>query len=590
MLNAFNNQSIRFKLLFYFMVLILLPILTIGFLTNLVFSNAMEKSANESTVHAISQANISIDNSIRNIENTMDIIARNPQVLQFLRMKITDPSDDRGAVESNVRSFLSGFTQYYYEIEGIAIVNKSDLFLSNEMYKVENDPLTDEYWYQDSIANPDGIRLITRPVGRKLAEYKKVSADEIFSITKAVKDPASGEICGVVLIDLRIKILEYMLKNIQLGKAGFVYIVDSDGEVVYSPENHITPRVKNHWFAEDHFGNFDKSILGQRFQFIYTSSFYTKWKTVGVFSLKETLKEVANIRFYILFILLLVSIIAVGVSVIFSSSIAKPISKLRQLMKKAESGDLTVNFDVKYNDEIGQLGKSFNTMIVEIRKLIDVVYKEQKSKREAELRILQSQIKPHFLYNTLDTIHWMVKKYGATDVIHVINALTNLFRIGLSKGNEIIKVSEEIEHVRSYLVIQKVRYREMLEYGIEVDEDIKTLYVQKIILQPIVENAIYHGIKPKKILGKIEIKAEIMDDVLLFTVKDNGSGIPEEELEKINNALKYENAERVGYGLFNVNERIRLSYGKEYGIALESESDIGTAVKIRHPIITSLKG
>jgi len=588
MLTVFNNLSIKYKLFIYFMVLVLLTILTIGFLTNIIFSNAMEKLANESALHAISQANISVETSIRNMENIMDIIARNPHVLKFIRMKIVDPSDERYEVESNVRSLLAGFTQYYYDIESIAIVNKNDLFISNEMYKVENDPLIDEDWYIKCIDNPDVLHILGRPFGRNLTEYKKVSSDEIFSIAKAVRDPSNNEVSGVILIDLRIKILENIIKDIQLGKSGFVYIADSNGDVVYAPVNHVIPRIKRQWFSDERV--FNKYILGQHYQFIYTSSFYTKWKVIGVFSLNETLKEVVNIRNYTLVILLVISVIALGLSFILSSSIAKPISKLRRLMKKAESGDLSVSFDVMYNDEIGHLGRSFNAMINEIRNLIEVVYKEQKSKREAELRILQSQIKPHFLYNTLDTIHWMAKKYGAIDVIQVINALTKLFRISLSKGNEVITLAEELEHVKSYLLIQKVRYEEMLEYEIIVQKDLSNLYIQKIILQPIVENAIYHGIKAKGEPGKIVVTASVENDTLVLRVKDDGVGIKDDELEAINNTLENLSGKRTGYGLFNVNERIRLSYGNEYGIALKSVPGKGTEVIIRHPIMKTPKG
>ena len=589
MLKSFNNLSIQYKLLFYFLILIVLPILTISYLTDIVFSNAMENAAIESSVQAINQADNSIETQIKNIDNVMNIIARNSEVLEFLRMKNTTDSDAETMLEPGIRSFLAGFTQYYQGVEGIALISQHDLFLSNEMYRIEQDPLIDGKWFQDCIRDSDQLYILGRPVGRKLTEYKNISADELVTLVKAVKDPVNDEISGVILIDLHINVLEKVLKNIKLGKIGFIYILDSNGEVIYSPINYIVPRVKNQWFTKKRAGIFNKYILKQHFQFIYSTSTYTKWKIIGVFSLNEALKEVVNIRHYILLILLAIIIIAVAISVVFSSSIANPINKLRKLMKKAESGDLSVNFEVRYSDEIGQLGRSFNKMISEIRNLIDVVYKEQKSKREAELRTLQSQIKPHFLYNTLDTIHWMAKKYGANDVIQVINALTNLFRIGLSKGNEIIRVVEEVEHVNSYLVIQKVRYEEMLEYEIEVADEIKSLYVQKLILQPIVENAIYHGIKAKKEPGKIMIRAEIQGEVLIFRVSDNGIGISEPELAKINNALLNENSEKVGYGLFNVNERIRLSYGKEYGVSVQSVMGIGTTVEIKHPVISILK-
>ncbi len=585
MWNIFNSLSIRYKLLLYFLVLILLPILTIGLLTNVIFSDTLENTAMESTVQMISQANVNIETKIKSMANIMDIVIRHPQVLEFLRARTAGDPEMKAITESTVRSFLAGITENNKDIEGIALVSASDSFLSNELYKVLQDPLTEEEWYKASIAEKGGFTLAGSPIGRKITEYKKVSADEIITLTKAVIDPSNGSIIGVILMDLNLNPLKEMLKNIKLGKVGFIYIVGSDGEPLYSPVNKIVPRVRNNWF-EDPSGVFTKYIRNQRFQFIYTISPYTKWKVVGVFSLNETLKDVADIRYYTLIILLLVTLVAISISVIFSSSIAKPIGKLRSLMKKAESGDLSVVFDVRYNDEIGQLGRSFNAMIAEIKNLIDVVYKEQKSKREAELRTLQSQIKPHFLYNTLGAVYWMAKDSGASDVMQMVSALTNLFRIGLSKGNEVISLAEEIEHVRSYLVILKIRYAEMLDYDISVDESLKSLLVQKLILQPIVENAVYHGIKEKGGPGRIEVSVRKTEEFLLLTVKDDGVGISGEALQAINSALEDGNKEKSGYGIFNVNERIRLSYGKDYGVNLWSTLGKGTTVEIRHPIIS----
>lgn len=584
MLKTFNNLKIQYKLLFYFLVLILLPILTIGFLTNIIFTDTIENSANESAIQTIIQANVNIETRIKSIKNLMMIIERNPQVLEFFRVKASENSDNKAIIESSVRSFLAGITDNYTDIEGIALISNKDDLISNELYKLVQDPLIEERWYKDSVSEDGDFNLMGSPVGRKLVEYKNVSADDIISITKAVKDPSNGEITGVILIDLNLNPLKDMLKNIKLGKVGFVYIIGANGEPIYSPINKIVPRVRNSWF-KDESGVFFKYIKKQKFQFIYSISTYTKWKIVGVFSLNETLKDVSNIRYYTLLILTIITIIAVGLSIILSSSIARPISKLRKLMKSAESGDLTVNFEVKHNDEIGQLGTSFNKMIVEIKNLVDAVYKEQKSKREAELMTLQSQIKPHFLYNTLGTIYWMAKDCGADKLMQMISALISLFRIGLSKGNEVISVSEEIEHVRNYLVILKMRYAELLDYEIYVNDNVKSLLVQKLILQPIVENAVYHGIKEKGSPGKLEINVDIKDEVLFFTVIDNGVGISEEYLKTINESLNTNDKEKLGYGIFNVNERICLSYGKEFGVTIKSILGIGTTVEIKHPII-----
>ncbi len=592
MIGYFNNLSIKYKLLTYFIAIILITVLIIGILTNIVFSTSIENAASQSTIQAINQTNKSIETYLMNMENVIKIIARQPQTMEFFRDRVTGDSQELKYSESELRSFLAGITENYGTIEGISLISAHSGFLSNEMYQYIQDPLEEEAWYKETIASNGRLHILTSTTARKITEYKKISADELISITVAIKDPASNQTTGIILIDLNMSALENILHSANLSKNGFIYIVNASGEYIYSPLNYVVPRVRNKWFEKGRSGVFVKNILNQRFQFIYTTSAYTGWKTVGVFSLNDTLKEVNNIRYYSLLIFFAVALLAVGASFVFSSSIAKPMNKLRALMKQAEEGDLKVEFDVKYTDEIGQLGKSFNTMITEIKSLVETVYEEQKHKREAELRALQSQIKPHFLYNTLDTIHWMAKKYNAKDVIEVINALTNLFRIGLSRGKEIIRVEEEIEHVRSYLIIQKVRYEEMLNYTISLEKEVERLFVQKLILQPIVENAIYHGIKEKREPGSIHIKAGIVDGMLVFTVVDNGVGMSPDRLDYLKDLLEnrknnddYSRGTNDGYGLFNINERIKLSYGSSFGVSISSEAEIGTVVEIRHPVI-----
>ena len=593
MTGYFNNLSIKYKLVTYFIAIILITVLIIGILTNIVFSTSIENAASQSTIQAINQTNRSIETYLMNMENIINVISRHPQTIEFFRNKSVDNLQQLKFAESELRSFLAGITENYLTVEGIALISANSRFLSNEMYQYIQDPLEQEDWYRETVSANNRLHILPSTAGRKITGYKKISADELISITKAIKDPASNQITGIILIDLNISTLENILHSANLSKNGFIYIVNAEGEYIYSPLNYVVPRVRNTWFDKNQSGVFVKNILNEQFQFIYTTSAYTGWKTVGVFSLNETLKEVNNIRYYSMLIFLIVALLAVGASFVFSSSIAKPINKLRALMKRAEEGDLRVEFDVKYNDEIGQLGNSFNTMIMEIKSLVETVYLEQKNKREAELRALQSQIKPHFLYNTLDTLHWMAKKYNAKDVIEVINALTNLFRIALSRGKEIIRVGEEIEHVRSYLIIQKVRYEEMLDYTISVDKAVEDLFVQKLILQPIVENAIYHGIKEKREPGCIHIKAGIVDQMIVFTIVDNGVGITQGRLDEINKLLKnwkngsnYSEDSNIGYGLFNINERIKLSYGNTFGVSVTSETGTGTVVEIRHPVIT----
>ena len=317
------------------------------------------------------------------------------------------------------------------------------------------------------------------------------------------------------------------------------------------------------------------------------ASQYTGWETIGVFPESESLQVIKYTRYYSLIVSIIALIIAGVLVIIFTKSIIKPIFKLKKLMKKAQEGDLTVSFNTKYNDEIGELGNSFNTMVKEINNLINLVQIEEKNKRIAEMNVLQAQIKPHFIYNTLDTIRWMAEEHNEKDIVEIIEAFTNLLRISLSKGREIISVKEELNHMQSYLTIQKIRYEDKLDYEIQFEEKILNYKLIKLILQPLVENAIYHGIKEKRGKGKILITGEIEGDLLCFTVKDNGKGIEEELLNKINKMLVNSNEKEneIGYGIFNVNERIRLTYGEKYGLIYKSTYGKGTIVQVRHPII-----
>jgi two-component system sensor histidine kinase YesM len=261
-------------------------------------------------------------------------------------------------------------------------------------------------------------------------------------------------------------------------------------------------------------------------------------------------------------------------------------------MKKVESGDLSIRYRGNRADEIGMLGRSFNNMIEQINKLIALMQIQGRQKRDAELQALQAHIKPHFLYNTLDTINWMSRKKGALDVAELVESLSQLFRIGLSKGNDIISLESEIEHIHSYLKIQKARYKDKLNYSISINPELNNIQVVKLVLQPIVENAIYHGIKERRGPGNITITGEEVDGNLVLNVSDDGVGIPKERLCKLNESLavsfdsleETRNREAIGYGVMNVQARIRLTFGEPYGLSIESEQGKGTIVKILLPL------
>ncbi|MED4229103.1 sensor histidine kinase [Neobacillus cucumis] len=578
----FKNKSLYFKLICIFILIIVMSVTISTALSVNQFTNVVEDQANAHTLSAITTVKNSIELQIHELDNITTYISENDDSKSFFQNNMSSK------VEEKLKKQLNMYTVTKPNIAGILIVNSHDYSISNEMSRISRDPLTNESWYKQAAASPKTFHLDSRPIGRNIKTTKNYGADEVLSLTKAVTDEKTGKVLGVILIDWKLDAIKSEIEHMGFGSNGFVYVMDDSSQIVYSPVNPIVYRINGKWFHPSGSGSVIKRINNTDYQMMYDHSSYTKWVIVGAFSINETFLFIQKVKWIAILIAMIVSVFAIIVAAFFTSSITKPLVKLRSLMKKAEEGNLDIKFESNNDDEIKQLGDSFNSMIGSIKKLMHVINEIEKRKREAELKVLQEQIKPHFLYNTLDTIRWMAQEYEARDIMAVIDALTNLFRIGLSKGKESIKVSQEIEHVKSYLIIQMTRYEEKFDYEIHVEDSVKDLYVLKLILQPLVENSIYHAIKTKRGKGKISIFVNTVDNNLCLSVIDNGSGMVLEDMHKWNELLKSQGMigkKSEGYGMLNVNERIKLSFGNDYGLQIDSVEGKGTKVEIKHPIL-----
>jgi len=261
-----------------------------------------------------------------------------------------------------------------------------------------------------------------------------------------------------------------------------------------------------------------------------------------------------------------------------------PIDQLEKFAGSLAGGDLQARAPETSVTELQELTQSLNTMAGRLQDLIDENNREQENLKKSELRALQAQINPHFLYNTLDAIVWLAEAGQTREVIHITRALSDFFRISLSQGKDWIPLSEEIKHLTGYLTIQKIRYRDILDYEIEIDEALYHIQVLKLLLQPLVENAIYHGIKHRRGRGLIRVSGRVEEGWLILSVRDNGAGMTADRLQQVRQGLAADSGESAGYGLFNVNKRIQLYYNQPQGIEIQSEEKIGTTVSLRVPI------
>ena len=548
------NVSLRTRMVLSNIVVALIPFLIFSIVSGFVFLDHAQKTAEEHSVQLIHQVSNSMDVYVETIEKMVNYIQLELQDTPFFTME-SEGASGWDSETAYIRSVLENVANSHREVAGIFIATKEDLYVSTGMSRISRDPFQNERWYREASENPEEIQLISVVTGRNIVTNRSYSIDDVFSLAKAVQDPETGEVLGVILLDIRHDIIQSSINGVTIGEKGFVFVMDQEDNIVYTPVNGIVYRVNPKWVKA--MEPMSVQIQGGSYQIRSELSPYTGWRTVGVFSMDEVMSSV-NTIVYILFTCVIISLVLVViVSFKFSRTLTNPIFKLKRLMKQAESGDLTVRFNFQHNDEIGELGQSFNHMIARIDQLIQMVYVEQENKRTAEMKSLQEQIKPHFLYNTLDTISWMARDYDAEDIVRLVDALTNMFRIGLSHGKDIITVKEEITHVSNYLYIQKIRYKDKLNYVIHVDESLYAVEVPKLILQPLVENAIYHGVKAKRGGGTITITGVPEGENLVFTVQDDGAGMLQEKVEELNRRMSERSVldEKKSFGLFYIREQ-----------------------------------
>lgn len=407
-----------------------------------------------------------------------------------------------------------------------------------------------------------------------------------------------------VMVNLRQDtIQEYLTKN--YTSFDRIFVVDQDGE-------NVTNYTGEDAGITGHFGPADVqgakavckqiTLQSQPYLATYTVMPATGWQIFSVKSGASLVDNLVSVRNYIVIVLGISTVLGILCAVLFSYNVTSPLRKLVQIMQRATTNGFHVQFQYPYNDEIGNLAHSFNAMVREIEHLVaelnikiealrqeeQNVKLEQQNKRKVELQALQAQINPHFLYNTLNAIAWQAEDQGAQEISVMSNALGKFFRLSLSKGREIITIRDEIEHMLSYLAIQSIRYKSKLAYTVDVADAVKEYGIIKLVLQPLVENSLYHGLKPKEGMGLIRIGAQIREkngeQRIVFTVEDNGEGIEPGKLAQINAGLETGGMKSgAGYGIFNVNERLRLFYGDSYGLRLESRYGAWTRAVLTIP-------
>lgn len=384
-----------------------------------------------------------------------------------------------------------------------------------------------------------------------------------------------------IAMDIRFSNIASYVDEVGIGQHGYCFIMDTNGDIVYHPQQQLLYSGLKEENTEELKDYADGTHAGANAIYTIHTLDTCSWRIVGVCYVDEMITgKVKNMFRIVILILALVLLTAFASGVLFSRLISKPANRLAQAMEDFEKNAENFSFEaVDGTSEIMALSDSFDHMVVRIQELMEQVRQEEIFLRKTELNALQAQINPHFLYNTLDSIAWMCEEERTKEAVEMVNALARLFRISISKGHELIPLKDELRHAESYLKIQKFRYGSQFTYFFDVEEACLNYLCNKITIQPIIENAIYHGFDMVD-EGKIHISVRSQGEDILLCVEDNGVGMTEEYCREI---LHREAGDRTGIGIKNVHERIQIYFGEKYGLHITSELDVGTRVEILIP-------
>ena len=539
----------------------------------------------------IKQLNQNIDSYISYMDNIASVIAQSGDAYKYLysekgygAIKDENYSEYRQRLVEQFKTILKGRA----DIRNIGIVredkNSPSLFDNGLSVRNTYVDLNTQPWYADAVGKYDRYNLTSSHVQNVI----KGERPWVITLSRGIRNYIGTEAeDGVVFLDLNYSAISGLCDQSTVGTKGYAFIMDAKGNIVYHPQqqqlyNELqTENIDLIMKTDD-----DTVLTGTAKDgklYSISRSDKTGWTVVDCTSVRELLSKSRQAEsVYVLTAILLV-VVALLFSRFMARSITLPIQKLRDSMEKVQEGDFSISdVVVDSENEIGSLTKSFDVMTHRIQELMEQNVYEQEQKRKSELKALQSQINPHFLYNTLDSIIWMAEGKKNEEVVLMTASLARLLRQSISNEDEVVPIINEVEYAKGYLTIQKMRYKDKLEFQIDVDSSILYIPLIKLVLQPIIENAIYHGLKYKESKGLLIVKGFMKDGNAVLQVIDDGVGMDEETLAHIYDKHKV-NYHSNGVGVYNVQKRLKLYYGDDYGITYESKKGEGTTATITIP-------
>ncbi|BAE86484.1 hypothetical protein DSY4695 [Desulfitobacterium hafniense Y51] len=561
--------GIRTQILVFYLAATLFIVGAMGLALFFSTTRIVSQEVAKTTATAIDKSGRQLEMYIDQLKGLSDLLAESPQVHRYFDQSSTDylTGDERRDIERMIQGMLNTNP----EIASIILIGAKGQLITNEqnLEMHYSGDIQDQEWYQEALGSTMPILTSAR-----MQEFSMDKDNWVISLGRELTDEKKKHL-GVLRIDLKYDAIESILKDMNLGQEGYSYILNQSQRVVYHPNPEYFSQEEKRLELIDML-EMEGNELSREYKLTHRYDLNNSdWVLVGVASLDGVRRMEAEIIIVLVVLGSVLLLAAFGSSAIYASSVARPIRQLEKAMEEVEKGSLATEVGVVGSAEIASLSTHFLSMLDRIRELMQEIRNKEQFLRASELKTLYSQINPHFLYNTLDTIVWLAEFGNTERVISVSKAMARFFRLSLRGGSETTTVRDELDHVRQYLFIQKERYQDKLSYEIQAEDGLMDITIPKILLQPLVENAIYHGLRKLPGGGMIRITARKGEKEDLFlVVEDNGGGF--EDAEKGKDPLRLG-----GVGLKNVAERIRLYYGEDYGLSIANRPGQGATIILR---------
>lgn len=580
-LKKMKPGGIQSTLMLVFSFISVLTMLLMGVLMYMRFSMLSRQETTESSRKLMEQTGESMEDYLVNMRQISDAVYYNV-------VKENDFYDKREEIQKGMNLLYEANRD---KLRTIAIYNKDGSLVAAEpVASQKEDPdVTRQEWYQKAMDKMENIHF-SIPHIQNLFDDNSFRYYWVISSSRAVEltENRTSQ-TGVLLVDMDFSSISRMMKQInEVSNGQYYYLCDNNGQIIYHPRQiQISDGIckENSSVAASYKdGVYDEEFEGVQRKVIVNTVSYTGWKLVGVIPYSLFSHEMINIRYFIVMVILLMAMMLIIINRVVTQRISRPILKLNHSVMEYEAGKKPEIY-IGGSSEIRHLGYSIQSSYEKSEELMQEIVWEQNERRKSELDALQSQINPHFLYNALDSITWMIEGERNDEAAFMISQLAKLFRISLSQGHTIISVRDELQHAKSYMNIQRIRYKDAFSVTFDVSPELEEYCAVKLTLQPILENSINYGVDPMDDCGEILIRVKKEEDILVLSVEDNGIGMSEEEVSLLLTDSNRKRKHGSGVGLVNINNRLQILFGKEYGLFIESEPDEGTRVSIRIPAI-----